>query len=153
MAWLNKVMLIGNLTREPELRYTPSGTAVADLGMAVNREWTDRDGEKRSETCFVDVVAWRRQAEICDKFLTKGSLVYVEGRLQLDTWETPQGEKRSRYRVVAERVQFLDRRERQPKTPSPQEPPPVPPSPQERGPEPPPETKSEPEKNAGDFPF
>lgn len=143
MASLNKVMLIGNLTRDPELRYTPSGTAVADLGIAINREWTDKEGEKRSETCFVNIVAWQRQAEICDKFLTKGSLVYVEGRLQLDTWETPQGEKRSRHRVVAERIQFLDRRERQPKPPSPQEP----------RPEPPPDTESEPEKRAGDFPF
>ncbi len=143
MASLNKVMLIGNLTREPELRYTPSGTAVADLGMAVNRDWTDKEGEKRTETCFVEVVAWQKLAEICDKFLTKGSLVYVEGRLQLDTWETPQGEKRSKYRVVAERIQFLDRRERQPK----------PPSSQEQRPEAPPDTQSEPEKGGGDFPF
>ncbi|NQT84981.1 single-stranded DNA-binding protein [bacterium] len=107
MASLNKVMLIGNLTKDPELRYTPSGTAVADFRMAINREWTDKEGEKRSETCFVDIVAWRRQAEVCDQFLSKGSLLYVEGRLQLDTWETPQGERRSKHRVVAERVQFL----------------------------------------------
>jgi len=111
-------MLIGNLTKDPELRYIPNGTPVADFGMAVNREWTDREGEKHSETCFVDVVAWRKQAEVCDQFLTKGSLVYVEGRLQLDTWETPQGEKRSKHRVVAERVQFLDLKRRESKPPS-----------------------------------
>ena len=121
MAYLNKVMLIGNLTKDPELRYTPSGTAVADFSMATNRQYTDKDGEKRSDTCFVDIVAWQRQAEVCDKFLTKGSLVYVEGRLQLDTWETQQGEKRSRHRVVAERIQFLDRREREPKASPPEE--------------------------------
>jgi single-strand DNA-binding protein len=119
MAYLNKVMLIGNLTRDPELRYIPNGTAVADFGMAINRDYTDKEGEKHSETCFVDVVAWRKQAEICEQFLTKGSLVYVEGRLQLDTWETAQGEKRSRHRVVAERIQFLDLKGRGPKTSSP----------------------------------
>ncbi len=119
MASLNKVMLIGNLTRDPELRYIPNGTPVADFGMAINRDYTDKEGEKHSETCFVDVVAWRKQAEICEQFLTKGSLVYVEGRLQLDTWETAQGEKRSRYRVVAERIQFLDLKGRTPKAPSP----------------------------------
>ncbi len=107
MATLNRVLLIGNLTRDPELRYTPSGTPVADLGMAVNREWTDREGEKRSETCFVDIVTWQKQAEFCERFLTKGSLVFVEGRLQLDTWETPQGERRSKHRVVARSVQLL----------------------------------------------
>jgi len=114
-------MLIGNLTRDPELRYTPSGTPVADLGMAVNREWTDREGEKRSETCFVDVVAWQKQAEFCDHYLTKGSLVFVEGRLQLDTWETPQGERRSKHRVVARSVQILGGRSKGPKAPSSEE--------------------------------
>jgi single-strand DNA-binding protein len=121
MASLNKVMLIGNLTRDPELRYIPNGTPVADFGMAINREYTDREGEKHSETCFVDIVAWQKQAEICYQYLTKGSLVFVEGRLQLDTWETAQGEKRSRHRVVAERVQFLDFRRREPKPPSAEE--------------------------------
>ncbi len=116
MASLNKVMLIGNLTRDPELRYIPNGTPVADFRMAINR-YTDREGEKRTETCFVDVVAWRKQAEICEQFLTKGALVFVEGRLRLDTWETPQGEKRSRHRVVADRVQFLDTRARKPGVP------------------------------------
>lgn len=118
MASLNKVMLIGNLTRDPELRYLPSGTPVADFGIAINRDYTDKEGEKRSDTLFLDVAAWQKQAEICEKFLTKGSLVYIEGRLQHDTWETAQGEKRSRYRVVAERIQFLDLKGRTPKAPS-----------------------------------
>jgi single-strand DNA-binding protein len=117
MASLNRVLLIGNLTRDPELRYTPSGTAVADLGIAVNREWTDREGEKRSDTCFVDIVAWQKQAEFCERYLTKGSLVFVEGRLQLDTWETPQGEKRSKHRVVARTVQILGGRGREGRSP------------------------------------
>ncbi len=108
MAALNKVFLIGNLTRDPELRYTPGGTAVADLGMAVNREFTARDGERKSETCFIDIVVWQKVAESCKEYLHKGSPVFVEGRLQLDTWQTSQGEKRSKMRVVAERVQFLD---------------------------------------------
>jgi single-strand DNA-binding protein len=122
MASLNKVMLIGNLTRDPELRYIPNGTPVADFRVAINREYTNREGDKRTETCFVDIVAWRRQAEICEQFLKKGSLVYVEGRLQMDTWETQQGEKRSKHRVVAERVQFLDRRGPEPKESASEEP-------------------------------
>ena len=113
MASLNKVMLIGNLTRDPELRYIPNGSAVADVSLAVNREWTDREGGKQSETCYVDIVAWRRLAEICDQYLSKGSLVFIEGRLQLDTWETQQGEKRSKHRVVASNMQLLDRKGRE----------------------------------------
>ena len=107
MASLNKVMLIGNLTRDPELRYIPNGTAVADLGLAVNRNYTSREGERKTDTCFVDVVVWQKSAESCKEYLQKGSPVFVEGRLQLDTWENKQGEKRSKMRVVAERVQFL----------------------------------------------
>ena len=107
MASLNKVMLIGNLTRDPELRYIPDGTAVADLGLAVNRNYASREGERKTETCFVDVVVWRKTAESCKEYLQKGSPIFVEGRLQLDTWENNQGEKRSKMRVVAERVQFL----------------------------------------------
>ncbi len=122
MASLNKVLLIGNLTRDPELRYIPNGTAVADFGMAINREYTDRDGEKRTETCFVDIVAWRKQAEICHQFLTKGSLVFVEGRLRLESWEGAQGEKRWKHRVVADRVQILDWRGKGPKPPPTEEP-------------------------------
>jgi len=105
---LNRVFLAGNLTRDPEVRYTPSGTAVADLSLAVNRTYTS-GGERREETCFVNVVVWGRQAETCGQYLAKGSPVLVEGRLQLDQWQTDQGEKRSQLRVVAVRVQFLGR--------------------------------------------
>jgi single-stranded DNA-binding protein len=88
MANLNKVFLIGNLTRSPELRYTPSGTAVADLRMAVNRNYTTQGGEKREETCFLTVVVWGKQAESCGEYLDKGSPIMVEGRLQTRDWET-----------------------------------------------------------------
>ena len=87
MANLNKVMLIGNLTRDPELRYTPKGTAVADIGMAINRVWTNDQGERQEETTFVDVTLWGRQAELAQQYLSKGRPVYIEGRLQMDTWE------------------------------------------------------------------
>ncbi|MBM4144099.1 MAG: single-stranded DNA-binding protein [Lentisphaerae bacterium] len=106
MASLNKVFLAGNLTRDPEVRYTPSGTAVSDLGMAVNRKFRSANGEDREETCFVTVVVWARQAETCGQYLRKGSPILVEGRLQYDEWER-EGQKQSRLRVVAERVQFL----------------------------------------------
>jgi len=109
MASLNKVLLIGNLTRAPELRYTPSGTAVADLRMAVNRNYTTQSGEKREETFFVNVVVWGKQAESSGEYLDKGSSVFVEGRLQTRDWEGKDGQKRSVTEVVAERVQFLSR--------------------------------------------
>lgn len=108
MVSLNKVFLAGNLTRDPEVRYTPSGTAVADLNLAVNRVFTS-GGERREETCFVNVVVWGKQAENCGQYLAQGSPVLIEGRLQLDQWQNEQGEKRSRLRVVADRVQFLGR--------------------------------------------
>ena len=107
MANFNRVLLMGNLTRNPEIRYTPSGTAVADLGLAVNESFKNKSGEMVESTCFVDVVVWGRQAETASEYLHKGSPVFVEGRLQLDQWETPQGEKRSRLRVRGDRVQFL----------------------------------------------
>jgi single-strand DNA-binding protein len=107
MANLNKVFLIGNLTADPELRYTPNGTAVADLRLAVNRRFTSKEGEQKEETAFVDVVVWQRQAENCSQYLSKGRSVMVEGRLKLDSWENQQGEKRSKLRVVGENVQFL----------------------------------------------
>ena len=111
MANLNLVLLAGNLTKDPEVRYTPSGTAVADLGIAVNRTWVDRQtNERKEEVCFVDVVAWGRQAETCGEYLRKGSPILIEGRLQLDKWETQAGEKRSKLRVRARRIQFLGRR-------------------------------------------
>jgi len=108
MASLNRVFLIGNLTRDPELRYIPSGTAVAKFGLAVNREYTDKgSGEKKESVCFVDITAWGRQAEICNQYLTKGRPVFIEGRLEFSSWETKDGDKRNKLEVVAERVQFL----------------------------------------------
>ena len=109
MASLNKVFLIGNLTRAPELRYTPSGTAVSDLRLAVNRSYTTQGGEKREETCFLTVVVWGKQAESAGQYLDKGSPVLVEGRLQTRDWETKDGQKRNVVEVVAERLQFLGR--------------------------------------------
>jgi len=108
MANLNKVMLIGNLTRDPELRYTPKGTAVAELGMAVNRVRTNDQGERQEETTFIDVTLWARQAELAQQYLVKGRPVYIEGRLQMDTWEDKNtGQKRSKLKVVGENMQFL----------------------------------------------
>jgi single-strand DNA-binding protein len=111
MANLNRVLLIGNLTRDPEIRYTPKGTAVAEIGIAVNRVFSGEDGEKREEVTFVDVTLWSRQAEIAQQYLRKGRPVFIEGRLQLDSWEDKQtGQKRSRLRVVGENIQFLGSR-------------------------------------------
>ena len=108
MANLNKVMLIGNLTRDPELRYTPKGTAVADLGLAVNRRVSDGNGNWSDETTFVDITVWGNTAENSQKYLTKGRGVFVEGRLQLDTWEDKQtGQKRSKLYVVANNWEFV----------------------------------------------
>jgi len=107
MASYNRVLLMGNLTRNPEIRYTPSGTAVVDLGLAVNESFKNKAGETVEQTCFVDVVVWGRQAETASEYLHKGSPVFVEGRLQLDQWEGKEGEKRSKLRVRADRVQFL----------------------------------------------
>ena len=111
MASLNKVFLLGNLTRDPDLRALPSGTAVCEFGIAVNRRYTSGNGQEIEEPCFVDIVVWGRSAESCRQFLEKGSQVMIEGRLQLDQWEDRNGGgKRSRLRVVAEQVQFLSRR-------------------------------------------
>ncbi len=109
MASLNKVYLIGNLTRKPELRYTPSGTPVAEFGLAVNRHYTTSGGEKRRDTCFVEVTVWRNKAQLCYEHLAKGSPVFIEGRLELDTWETRSGERRSKLRVVADNLQLLSK--------------------------------------------
>jgi single-strand DNA-binding protein len=109
MGSFNKVVLLGNLTRDVELKQLPSGTAVADMGLAVNEKFRNKDGETVESTCFVDLVAWDRQAELCGTYLQKGSGVLVEGRLQYDKWETDDGQKRSRLRVRADRVQFLSR--------------------------------------------
>lgn len=108
MSSFNKVMLMGNLTRDPELRYTPKGTAIAKLGLAINRHWTNEAGDKKEEVTFVDVDVFGRTAENCGQYLRKGRPVFVEGRLKLDQWDDKQtGQKRSRLGVVAETVQFL----------------------------------------------
>ena len=107
MASLNKVLLIGNLTKDPELRYTPNGTAVTNLRLAVNRKFKDRNGELKEDTCFLTVTAWDKQAEICNQYLQKGRAVFVEGILQSRSWETSDGQKRSTIDVRAERIQFL----------------------------------------------
>ena len=106
-ASLNKTFLIGNLTRDPELRYIPSGTAVASFGLAVNRTYTNSDGEKVDDVCYIDIVAWNRLAEICGQYLTKGKPVFVEGRLQMNSWEQEDGKKRSKLELVAQNIQFL----------------------------------------------
>jgi single-strand DNA-binding protein len=108
MAYFNKVFLIGNLTRDPELRYTPNGAPVTDLGVAVNRYFNTKDGERREETLFIDVTVWNRQAENCCQFLRKGRSVHIEGYLRMDTWDDRNtGEKRSKIKIEAENVQFL----------------------------------------------
>lgn len=107
MANLNKVLIIGNLTRDPELRYTPSGTAVANLRIAVNRRYKDRNGEAKDEVCYLTVVTWDKQAEVCNQYLHKGSPLFVEGRLQSRSWDGPDGKKRNVVEIRAERVQFL----------------------------------------------
>ncbi len=107
MANLNKVFLIGNLTRAAELRYTPANVAVANLGLAVNRRFRDKNGEFKEDVCFLTVTVWDKQAQACCEFLQKGSPIFVEGVLQSRSWETPDGQKRSTIDVRAERIQFL----------------------------------------------
>jgi single-strand DNA-binding protein len=107
MAGFNKILLMGNLTRDPQLSYTPSQTAVVDFGLAVNRRWTGQDGNQREETCFVDCRAFGRMAENINKYLSKGRPVFIEGRLSFDSWTAQDGTKRSRHRVTVENFQFL----------------------------------------------
>lgn len=108
MASLNKVMLIGNVTRDPEVKYTPKGSAVADIGLAINRNYTNQGGEKVEETTFVDVELWGRLAEIAGEYAKKGRPIFIEGRLRIDSWEDKQsGQKRSRLKVVGESLQLL----------------------------------------------
>jgi len=107
MASYNKVLLMGNLTKDPELRYTPQGTAVANLRLAVNRKYRTKDQELKEEVCFITAVVWNKQAETCNQYLHKGSSVFVEGRLQSRSWEDNAGAKRSVIEVRAERVQFM----------------------------------------------
>jgi single-strand DNA-binding protein len=111
MSGLNKVMIIGNLGADPEMKYMSDGTAMTRFNVAVSRQYNTQSGERKEETEWFKVVAWRKTAEICSQYLQKGSKVYVEGRLQTRSWDTPEGEKRYMTEVVADTVQFLDRRE------------------------------------------
>jgi single-strand DNA-binding protein len=112
MANLNKVMLIGNLTRDPELKYTPKGMAIAQLGLAVNRVWSNEAGEKQEEVTFIDVEMFGRKAEVAAEYLKKGRPVFIEGRLKLDSWDDKaSGQKRSKLKVVGESLEFLGSRE------------------------------------------
>ena len=106
MVSLNRVLLIGNLTKDPELRYTPSGTPVANLRLAVNSTFKDQSGNRKEETCFVTIVVWSKQAELCNQYLKKGRSVFIEGRLLYRSWEA-EGKTRSTMEVRADRVQFL----------------------------------------------
>lgn len=113
MPSLNKCFLIGNCTRDPEVRYTPKGTPVAEIGLAVNRNYKTEDGQNREEVTFVDVVCWNKQATVAGQYLQKGQPVFIEGRFQLDSWEDKQtGQKRSRLRVVADNLQLLGSRDK-----------------------------------------
>lgn len=108
MSSFNKVILMGNLTRDPDVRYTPKGSAVADIGLAVNRVYTTDAGEKREEVTFVDVTLWGRTAEIAGEYLKKGRPAFIEGRLQLDSWDDKQsGQKRTKLKVVGEALQLI----------------------------------------------
>jgi len=108
MASLNKVLLIGRLTRDPELRYIPSGAAVAEFGFAVNRYYNTPGGERKEDTCFLEVSAWGKLGETVQNYLRKGRQVFVEGHLTYSEWQNQEGQKRSRIRVVADNIQFLD---------------------------------------------
>lgn len=110
MPNLNKVMLMGNLTRDPELRYTPNNIAVVGLGVAVNRRWRNQQGEQQDETTFVDCDAFGRTAEVINQYLKKGRPIFIEGRLKLDQWEDRDGNKRSKLKVVVDRFEFVDSR-------------------------------------------
>lgn len=106
MLNLNKVFLLGNLTKDPELRYLPSGTAIVSFGLATNRKFKSADGEQKAETCFVDVKMFGRRGEIISEYLSKGSPIYVEGRLRFEQWETQDGQKRSKLVVMADNFEF-----------------------------------------------
>jgi len=110
MADLNKIFLLGRLTRDPELRYTPAGSPVCNFDLAANRSYTTQAGERREEVCFITIEVWGKQAETCAEYLKKGRQALVEGHLKQRSWETPEGQKRSKHEVVAQRVQFLDAR-------------------------------------------
>jgi len=113
MVNFNKVLLVGNLTKDPELRYTPSGVAVTTLRLAANRSFKDRNGQLQKDTCFINVVVWSQMAEVCNQYLQKGRQVFVEGRLQSRSWKGSDGKNRSIIEVVATRVQFMPQGVRQ----------------------------------------
>jgi single-strand DNA-binding protein len=145
----NKIFLGGHLTRDPEVRYTPNGTAVAETGLAINRTWTDNDGQKQEETTFVDLTFWGRTAEIAQEYLRKGRAVFIEGRLRQDSWEDKQtGQKRSRLRVSVENMQMLG-----PKTEASQQQPPAGQPPPARSAPPPPQQPRDPGFDESDIPF
>lgn len=107
MASFNKVILLGNLTRDPQLRYLPSNMAVCEFGVAVNRRWRDKDGNQKEETCFVDISAWGRQGETINQYMTKGRSILIEGHLKFDSWTGQDGQKRSKLSVVVDNFQFV----------------------------------------------
>lgn len=149
MAGYNKVILLGNLTRDPQLRYLPSGMAVCDLGLAVNRRWRDKDGNQKEEVCFVDISAFGRQAETINQYMTKGRPLLVEGHLRFDTWTGQDGQKRSKLSVVLDGFQFVGGRGDQPGAPG---------APQERAGTPPsapggPDSFDEPAPGGDEIPF
>ncbi len=144
MAYYNKVILVGNLTRDPQLSYLPSQTPVVEFGLAINRRWRGQNGEPREETCFVDCRCYGKQAETFNQHMSKGQTVLVEGRLQLDTWEGPDGSKRSKHRVFVQNFQFMSPRGAVPARQGPPAQQAAPPAPGE--PEPP-------EESADDIPF
>ena len=111
MASFNQVILLGNLTRDVELRHTPGNQAVANIGLAINRQYQTREGERREDTTFVDCEAWGRQAEVMAQYLSKGRPVFIQGRLKLDTWQDQQGQNRSKLKVVVENFQFVGGRD------------------------------------------
>ncbi len=118
MASYNKIMLIGNLTRDPQLSYLPSTTAVVEFGIATNRKWKGQDGQQHDETCFVDCQAFGKQAETLNKYMTKGKPIFIEGRLKFESWTAQDGSKRSKHKVVIEGFQFLpDGQQREPQAP------------------------------------
>jgi single-strand DNA-binding protein len=159
MANYNKVILIGNLTRDPQMSYLPSQTAVVEFGLAVNRRWRAPDGQQREDVCFIDCRAFGKQAETLNQYVRKGNPILVEGRLQYDTWEGKDGVKRSKHRVSVERFQFLGAPQGQgarpggaPRPAGAQ--PPAPPPPQEAAEEPaPPPEESEAPQGEDNIPF
>lgn len=119
---LNRVMIIGNVTRQPELRSTSTGQSVATFGVATNQQWTDKDGNKQQRAEFHNIVAWGKLGEICNQYLAKGSKVYLEGRLQTREWEAPDGQKRNRTEIVLDQMIMLDRKKADQSTVQPTEP-------------------------------